>query len=164
MVAVCEPRLGVREEFGRKFVWSGNEGAGKEQQAWSRWEDWVEWERERRGKGEAASIEMAFVCVLDEMHVAACKALAELGGIHILCEKPLATTLQGCLDIWGAMRKSWDRDGKKTVFGIGHVLRYSPHNVLLRKLVKEDKVVGDVMSIEHTEPIGWWHFTHSYVR
>jgi hypothetical protein len=44
--------------------------------------------------------------------------------------------------------------GRKTVFGVGHVLRYSPHNVLLRKLVRDVRVVGDVISVEHTEPVG----------
>jgi predicted dehydrogenase len=164
ILTVCEPRDAVRDEFGRTFIWGADRKAG-EGEAWGRWEEWVEWERERRANGAGASVDIVFVCVLDEMHVAACKAVTELGGIHILCEKPLATTLQGCLDIWAAVRRSWEANGgKQTVFGIGHVLRYSPHNVLLRKLIREDKVIGDVVSIEHTEPIGWWHFTHSYVR
>jgi predicted dehydrogenase len=164
VVTVCEPRNAVREEFGRTFIW-GVDRKADDGEAWSKWEEWVEWERERRASGLGASVDIVFVCVLDEMHVAACKAVAGLGGIHILCEKPLATSLKGCLDIWAAVRKSWEANGgKQTVFGIGHVLRYSPHNVLLRKLIREDKVIGDVVSIEHTEPIGWWHFTHSYVR
>ena len=54
--------------------------------------------------------------------------------------------------------------GKGAVFGICHVLRYSPHNMLLRELLLEKEVVGDVLSIEHVEPVGWWHFSHSYVR
>jgi hypothetical protein len=36
--------------------------------------------------------------------------------------------------------------------------------MLLRKLVLQDRVVGDILSVVHTEPVGWWHFTHSYVR
>jgi len=43
-------------------------------------------------------------------------------------------------------------------------LRYSPHNILLHKLLVEEGVVGDIVSVEHTEPVGWWHFSHSYVR
>jgi predicted dehydrogenase len=54
--------------------------------------------------------------------------------------------------------------GQQAVFSIGHVLRYSPHNMLLRKLVVQDGVIGEVLSVVHTEPVGWWHFTHSYVR
>jgi len=75
-----------------------------------------------------------------------------------MCEKPLATTLGDCLSMYGALAN------QDTIFAIGHVLRYSPHNILLRKLLLEDRVIGDVLSVEHTEPVGWWHFTHSYVR
>jgi hypothetical protein len=53
---------------------------------------------------------------------------------------------------------------KPILFAIGHVLRYSPHNMLLHKLLVEDFVVGDIVNINHTEPVGYWHFAHSYVR
>jgi predicted dehydrogenase len=36
--------------------------------------------------------------------------------------------------------------------------------MLLRDLVRQQKVIGDILSLEHTEPVGWWHFSHSYVR
>lgn len=36
--------------------------------------------------------------------------------------------------------------------------------MLLRHLVRERNIIGDVLSIEHVEPVGWWHFSHSYVR
>lgn len=35
---------------------------------------------------------------------------------------------------------------------------------MLRELVLQNKVIGDVLSVEHVEPVGWWHFAHSYVR
>jgi predicted dehydrogenase len=108
-------------------------------------------------------INTVFVCVMDHLHLPVVKALAPLG-LHIMCEKPLATTLEDCLEMYAAVRANWAATGKKTIFGIGHVLRYAPHNVLLRKLVREEKVCGEVMSVEHTEPVGWWHYTHSYVR
>jgi len=50
------------------------------------------------------------------------------------------------------------------VFAICHVLRYSPYNMALRKLVLEKEIIGDVLSVEHVEPVGNWHFSHSYVR
>ncbi|KPI44288.1 uncharacterized protein AB675_8514 [Cyphellophora attinorum] len=50
------------------------------------------------------------------------------------------------------------------IASIGHVLRYSPHNIVLRALLLEQQSIGEIVSIEHTEPIGWWHFSHSYVR
>ena len=125
----------------------------------------MESEKARRARADGAEkgVDIAFVCVLDDMHLPVVKALAPLG-LHIMCEKPLATSLQDTLDIYAAVRQAWIERGEKTVFGIGHVLRYAPHNELLRKLVREDKVIGNIMSIEHTEPIGWWHYTHSYIR
>lgn len=49
------------------------------------------------------------------------------------------------------------------IFGMGHVLRYTPHNIQLRELL-EHKIIGDMVSISHTEPVGHAHFAHSYVR
>ncbi|KAL1838396.1 hypothetical protein VTJ49DRAFT_2708 [Mycothermus thermophilus] len=44
------------------------------------------------------------------------------------------------------------------------VLDDIPHNLLLRQLVVRDRVIGDILSVSHTEPVGWYHFAHSYVR
>ncbi|KAF1920900.1 hypothetical protein BDU57DRAFT_509380 [Ampelomyces quisqualis] len=35
---------------------------------------------------------------------------------------------------------------------------------MLRHLVLDEEVIGHVLSMEHVEPVGWWHFSHSYVR
>lgn len=80
-----------------------------------------------------------------------------------MCEKPLAPNLNDCLDIYRALLPDSSQTPSK-LFSIGHVLRYSPHNMLLRKLLVEDKVIGEVQAVNHTEPVGWNHFTHSYVR
>jgi hypothetical protein len=68
-----------------------------------------------------------------------------------MCEKPLATSLDDCVEIYKSVV---GKGGEEKLFGIGHVLRYSPHNMLLRKLVLEEKVIGDVMAVNHTEPVG----------
>jgi len=171
IVAVCEPILFKRQEFGRKYVWGKRTPFVHE--AFEDWREFIKYEISRRERLKAGEVEeideefrcvdAVFICVLDEMHVQVIKALAPLG-LHIMCEKPLATTLEDCIDIYGTVTREWDILGRKTIFGIGHVLRYSPHNILLRKLVREEKVVGDVVSVEHTEPIGWWHMAHSFVR
>ncbi len=100
-----------------------------------------------------------FICVQDQMHKEVVLGL-EVLGLHIMCEKPLATSLDDCVDIYRSVLAG----EVKKLFSIGHVLRYSPYNMLLRKLLVEKKVIGDVMAVNHTEPVGWWHFTHSYVR
>ena len=81
-----------------------------------------------------------------------------------MCEKPLATRLEHCVDMHRALAANKTLRGETMLFSIGHVLRYSPHNMMLRRLLLEDRVIGDILSVVHTEPVGWWHFTHSYVR
>jgi predicted dehydrogenase len=49
------------------------------------------------------------------------------------------------------------------LFAVCHVLRYTPHTVALKRLLA-DGAIGEVLSIEHLEPVGWWHAAHSYVR
>ncbi len=164
VTAVAEPDTFKRRHLGKTYIWG--DGPAPEGSEFGSWEDFVVYERERRRRAAtaaavgdvAAGVDAVFVCVLDEMHRDVVIGLAELGGLHIMCEKPLATRLDDCVAMYRAVRDA------ATVFSIGHVLRYSPHNIALRKLLLEDRVIGDILSVNHTEPVGWWHFTHSYVR
>ncbi|KAF2633964.1 streptomycin biosynthesis protein StrI [Macroventuria anomochaeta] len=172
IAAVCEPIHSKREAFGKRFIWTGKWPAQPGQHFFD-WQQWVEWEEERRedevrGRVREPGIDAVFVCVLDEMHEEVVCGIAHLG-VHICCEKPLSTRLESCIRMYKALKyakKSNDTVGgkKEPIFGICHVLRYSPHNMLLRHLVRDKNVIGDVLSIEHCEPVGWWHFSHSYVR
>ncbi|KAK1967772.1 oxidoreductase family protein [Colletotrichum sublineola] len=165
VVAVAEPIAYKRQTFGRTYIW-GSENPQEGQQ----FADWTEFlayetrrrEREAAGEDVPPGVDAAFICVLDEMHRDVVVGLAPLG-LHLMCEKPLATSLTDCLDMFDALKQPTGQE-PKNVFSIGHVLRYSPHNMLLRKLLLEDRVIGDIIKIVHTEPVGWWHFTHSYVR
>jgi len=169
VVAVAEPDDYKRTEFGRAMIW-GAGGPPPEGAVFRDWRDFITYEHARRVRvvegvpDVPAGVDAAFVCVLDEMHREVVVALTELGGLHIMCEKPLATSLTDCVALYRALRSNRNEAGEQLVFSIGHVLRYSPHNTLLRKLVLEDRVIGDLLSVAHTEPVGWWHFTHSYVR
>ncbi len=172
VAAVCEPVQSKREAFGKKFVWTDKQPAQAGQQ-FTGWKQWVEYEEVRRedeakGSSREPGIDAVFVCVLDEMHEEVVCGIAHLN-VHICCEKPLSTRLESCIRMYKALndaKKDNEANGtrKEPVFGICHVLRYSPHNMLLRHLVREKNVIGDILSIEHTEPVGWWHFSHSYVR
>ncbi|GFF49722.1 glucose--fructose oxidoreductase [Aspergillus udagawae] len=166
--AVAEPHAFKRADFGRKYIW-GEKGRPAAGQEFSDWREWLDWETRRRQAqqpDESEGIDGVFVCTLDETHVEIVTALAPLG-LHILCEKPLALSLGDCLSVYKALSPSESgaaASGADKIFSIGHVLRYSPHNILLRKLLLLDGVIGDIVSLEHTEPVGWWHFAHSYVR
>ncbi|KAF1947837.1 streptomycin biosynthesis protein StrI [Clathrospora elynae] len=177
IAAVCEPNDHKRREFGRKFIW-GPDGEPVLGQSFAGWKEWKRYEMERRrqrcfGIVVEKGVDAVFVCVLDEMHEEVVCGIAGLG-VHVCCEKPMSTRLESCVRMFRAL-KGVEVEGvndaasgvakpKETVFGICHVLRYSPHNMLLRHLVLEKDVIGDVLSIEHVEPVGWWHFSHSYVR
>ncbi|KAF2033674.1 streptomycin biosynthesis protein StrI [Setomelanomma holmii] len=170
IAAVCEPIEYKRNEFGRKFIWG--DSVPPFGTAFPNWKDWVKYEKERResartgtgltGDGGFAPVivDAVFVCVLDEMHEEVVCGIAELG-VHICVEKPLSTRLESCMNMFKAL-KTLSR--KESVFGICHVLRYSPHNMMLRHLLLNKEVIGNILSIEHVEPVGWWHFSHSYVR
>lgn len=69
----------------------------------------------------------------------------------------MAVTREDCKEILDAATSAG------VMLCICHVLRYAPHNRLLKKLV-EDGRIGRLVNIQHTEPIGFYHFAHSYVR
>ena len=160
--AIAEPIASKRKALARK-CFQRNESMW----LFDTWQQFFEYETARQEKIAAHyyvpdGLDGVFICTLDETHVEIITALAPLG-LHIMSEKPLATTLNDCLKIYRCLQPL-GTNTPSSVFSVGHVLRYSPHNMLLRKLLLEDDVIGDVLSIEHTEPVGWWHFAHSYVR
>ena len=159
---IAEPILSKRRNFEKKYV-----RPGEKCELFDLWQDYVNFEKARqehvkRGDPVGESMDGVFICVLDEMHADIITALAPLG-LNIMSEKPLATTLNDCLRIYRSLQPP-GTTAPQAIFSIGHVLRYSPHNMLLRELLIEERVIGDILSIEHTEPVGWWHFSHSYVR
>jgi predicted dehydrogenase len=167
VVAVAEPIAYKRQRLGERYIWTKvGPSPGQE---FEDWKQFVSWEQDRRAKaanGEPVpeGVDAVFICVLDEMHKEVIVGLAPLG-LHIMCEKPLATSLDDCVSIYRSLLPNLpETTTPAKIFSIGHVLRYNSHNMLLRKLLLEDKVIGEIMSINHTEPVGWWHFTHSYVR
>ncbi|KAL4926241.1 Gfo/Idh/MocA family protein [Aspergillus undulatus] len=182
--AVAEPNHYKRRALGEQYIW-GHDQQSKLGEEFSSWEEWIEFETRRRrntiSNGEDAQergVDGVLICTLDETHITVLNAIAKAGflDLHILCEKPLALSLDDCLSVYAAWTKpnpsqSEPEKGNKrsrqipqSIFSIGHVLRYSPHNLTLRRLVREEKAIGDIVSIEHTEPVGHWHFAHSYVR
>lgn len=166
VVAIAEPIAHKRKLLGDAYIWGTAGPAGG--QEFEDWKHFLTWEHQRRAKaarGESVpeAIDGLFICILDEMHKEAIVGLAPLG-LHIMCEKPLATCLADCVSIYKSLLPNLPDTTPSKIFSIGHVLRYSPHNMLLRKLLLEEKAIGEIMSVNHTEPVGWWHFTHSYVR
>jgi predicted dehydrogenase len=78
-------------------------------------------------------------------------------GYHILLEKPMAPTEKECKDI---VRKAL---ASPSVVAVCHVLRYSPYFKAMRDVIMSGKI-GNVLSMQHLEPIGAVRFAHSYAR
>jgi len=78
-------------------------------------------------------------------------------GYHLLLEKPIAPTLPEVNELQAAAR---DAAGTVTV---AHVLRYSPFFLAIERLLRDGRI-GQLVTVQHTENIGYWHFAHSYVR
>ncbi|ETW84569.1 hypothetical protein HETIRDRAFT_312391 [Heterobasidion irregulare TC 32-1] len=96
------------------------------------------------------------IAVQDHMHAELVEAFASQG-YHVLCEKPMATSISDCLRIETSIKKAG------VIFGMGHVLRYSPYNQAITEIVRSGKL-GELVNVVHVEPVGHYHFAHSYVR
>ena len=92
----------------------------------------------------------------DNLHYEPCmKALAL--GYDVLLEKPVAPTEKECRDIMKQAHK-YNR-----IVAVCHVLRYAPYFVALKQVV-DSGAIGDLVNIQHFEPIRYYHMAHSYVR
>lgn len=92
----------------------------------------------------------------DDLHYEPCMKALELG-YDVLLEKPVAQTEKECRNIL-AQSKKYGR-----IVAVCHVLRYAPYFIALREMLKRGSI-GDVVSIQHMEPIQYAHMAHSYVR
>jgi predicted dehydrogenase len=96
------------------------------------------------------------ICTQDRMHAEPAEAFAALG-YHILLEKPMAPDEAGCRRIVTAVEKAG------VMLAVGHVMRYTPYTRAVKEVVDSGQL-GDIMSVQHLEPVGFWHHAHSYVR
>ena len=97
-----------------------------------------------------------FICTQDKQHHEhAIKALN--CGYNLLLEKPIATTLEDCVDI----AKVANEKGLKV--DVCHVLRYSGYYEKIKE-VMDSGVLGKIISIEQVENVAYWHQAHSFVR
>ncbi|XP_005099970.1 putative oxidoreductase YteT [Aplysia californica] len=96
------------------------------------------------------------ITTVDQDHKDPAIAFARLG-YHILLEKPMAVTEADCREIVSVCNSC----GVK--LAVCHVLRYTPWVCKIKEIIDSGDI-GEIVSIRHTEPIGYWHFAHSFVR
>jgi predicted dehydrogenase len=87
--------------------------------------------------------DLAIVLVPNGFHAqVSCELLAN--GVHVLCEKPMATNLDECRGMIEASRRS------RTLLCIGHNRRFRPHITLARQLLRKE-LIGELRTIEAEE-------------
>ena len=100
--------------------------------------------------------DVAIISTMDRMHSGPAIKAANLK-YHLLLEKPVAPTPEECI----AIKNAAEDNGVKVL--VCHVLRYTPFYKALKKLLDEG-IVGEIMSVNHTEGVGNTHQSHSFVR
>lgn len=140
VVAICDPSQHVREKFARKY------GIDSENMFFD-WSDAVKLPK---------FADFVCICTPDHLHKKVAVEFANMK-YHILLEKPMATNKQDCVEIVEVCAKN------EIMLSVCHVLRYYPANKKIKEMI-DSGIIGDVVSIQHIEPVGYWHFAHSYVR
>lgn len=92
----------------------------------------------------------------DQLHYGPCMEALKMG-YNVLLEKPISPSEKECRDILELTKKT----GR--IVAVCHVLRYSPYFIKLRELMQSHSI-GEIISMQHMEPIEHTHMAHSYVR
>jgi predicted dehydrogenase len=138
IVAVAEPRAHHRRAFTERHASVA---------VHENWQDML-------AAGRVA--DAVIIATQDADHVAAATAFAA-AGYDILLEKPMATDEADCAAIVAAVERAG------VTMAVCHVLRYTPYTLALKSLLDSGKI-GELVAVQHREPVGFWHFAHSFVR
>lgn len=148
VVAIAEPRDEWRQSFAERHDIP-------DERIFRNWQELFDETRDADGRGERIA-DAIVVATQDADHVEPAIAAAERG-YHLLVEKPMAPSEKDCRRLVAAVREA------DVMLAVCHVLRYTPYTRLLKQVVDSGRI-GDVVSIQHLEPVGFWHQAHSYVR
>mgnify|MGYP006413697989 CR=1 FL=1 len=96
------------------------------------------------------------ICTRDADHCFPAIAFAKLG-YHILLEKPMAISETDCREIVAAVKEN------NVMLCVCHVMRYTPYTQAIKSVV-DSGILGQLCNVQHTEPVGFMHYAHSYVN
>lgn len=140
VVAVAEPRAHRRERLARVHGLSP-------ERCFETWDALL---------AQPRLADAVIIATPDAEHSAPCLRAIRLG-YDVLLEKPIAPTETECRAILAAAQAS----GR--MVGVCHVLRYTPYFREIKALLDKG-LIGELVSVQHLEPIEHVHMTHSYVR
>lgn len=140
VVAVAEPIKERRENIVNMF----NLG---EDRAFSSWDEALE-------AGKFGDV--AIVTTQDQMHYEPTMKALDLG-YHVLLEKPMSPNLKECIEMVNKAEE------KKLHLLVCHVLRYTEFFKELKNILNSGEI-GELVTIQHIENVGYYHQAHSFVR
>jgi len=140
VVAVADPRADRRDALADRHKVAAD----------GRFADW----RELAAQSRLA--DAVVVTTPDREHVGPAVRFAELG-YHVLLEKPMAPTWAECVEVVDAAEQAG------VILAVCHVMRYTAYTEAVYRAVTGGRL-GQVVGVDHLEPVGWWHFAHAYVR
>jgi predicted dehydrogenase len=100
--------------------------------------------------------DVVIIAMQDSMHADPAVEFAAKG-YHILLEKPMAPNEPDCERIAVAIKQAG------VLCAVCHVLRYTSYTQALKQVVDAGEI-GEVVTLQHLEPVGYWHQAHSFVR
>jgi predicted dehydrogenase len=105
---------------------------------------------------DARMADAAVIATQDRDHEGPAVRLAGLG-YHLLLEKPMAPSFESASRIAAAAVDAG------VMLAVCHVLRYTSYTRAIKAVLDSGRI-GRIVSIQHLEPVGWWHHAHSFVR
>ena len=140
VVGVAEPRAFFRAQMAQKHLLAP-------EQTVTDWQELV---------AQPKIADAVVIATPDILHRDPALAFAQQG-YDILLEKPLAPDPQSCRQIVEAAQS------QQILLAVSHVMRYTAYTQALKQLLATG-CIGDIVSIQHLEPVGYWHYAHSFVR
>ncbi len=140
IVAVAEPDARRRESFGRRY---GVPESGR-------------FADHRDLFAQPRIADFALIATPDSDHVEPA-LLALRQGYDVLLEKPMAVREEDCHEL---VRVSEEQGA---LLQICHVLRYAPLYQEIKRIIDSGEL-GDLITIQHSENVSYWHYAHSYCR
>jgi len=140
IAGVAEPIPFRRERFARRYNIP-------EEYRWVTWEHALEIPR---------FADALIITTPDALHYGPAMKGMELG-YDLLLEKAIAQTWQQCKDILNHSRKY------NNIVAICHVLRYTSYFRKMKEII-ESGALGEILSVQHLEPVQNLHMAHSFVR
>lgn len=114
---------------------------------------WVTWEH---GLEIPKFADALIITTPDHLHYGPAMGGLELG-YDLLLEKVIAQTWKECSDILKLTQK------KERIVAVCHVLRYTPYFRKLKEIM-DSGILGEIVSVQHFEPVEHIHMSHSFVR